>query len=264
MLAAAAERLGPGYKPSGNLQAIIANALGGVQKGIANAVKAQTMITTGVALSAQAMPVWGQIAAGLTTLATNLLGGACASKIQGIVQERLKELNAYGETRQAALMSALTDAYNYSQATGRLLAGSNQPLNLETRDFADVFQLRSRIISPKISFNGLGSLPFECNTGPVRKKMADAVEAAKRAIDDTIDPVLGKTKEDGFRAFMAKLTAIQLRWNTPEFYPMARKYDGAPEKDFSTAADQAAKTKKTALIVGGGAAAALLALVAAR
>lgn len=267
MVMAARERLGPGYKPSSSLQMIIANGAEGAKKAIADVAKTQAMTQLGVMLSIQAMPVWGQVTAGLMVLGQKIFGAKCANKVKDIVNDRIAGLTAYAEAKNKELEAAATEAANYVSGTARIMAGSKQPLKLDQRDFMEVAFVPPPMRPLLITIDGLGSiLPWECNTSSTRKQMDDAVAAAKEALSETVDPIVAETKKDGFRAFMAKVMAIQLRWNTPEFYPFAVAFDGAPKDGLVAASSEAAPAtkSKTALIVGGGAAAALLALVAAR
>jgi hypothetical protein len=268
MVMAARERLGPGYKPSSSLQAIIANGADGAKKAIADVAKTQAMTQLGVMLSIQAMPVWGQVTAGLLVLGQKIFGAKCANKVKDIVNDRIAGLTAYAEAKNKELEAAATEAANYVAGTARVLAGSKQPLSLDQRDFMTVAFVPPPMRPLLITVDGLGSIiPWECNTASTRQQMDKAVREAQKAISETVDPIVAETKKDGFRAFMAKVMAIQLRWNTPEFYPFAVTFDGAPKDGLSTASSEAtapATKSKTALIVGGGAAAALLALVAAR
>jgi len=263
---AAIERLGPGYRPSSDLQSVIARGMGGAEKAIKSVAQTQAMTQLGVGLGIAAMPVWGQVTAGVLVVAQKVFGGKCQSKIAGIVKTRTDELQAYGQARMQALEAATKEAADYVAGTARTMAGSKQPLGLDNRDFSEVFAIRSRFVVPLVDFSkieGLGGLnPFECDTAATRRKMDQAVKEAKQMINDAVDPVIEETRKPGFRAFLAKIMAIQLRWNTPEFYPFAVAFDGAPKDGLPTAASGA--KSKTALIVGGGAAAALLALVAAR
>ena len=263
---AAIERLGPGYRPSSDLQSVIARGMGGAEKAIKSVAQTQAMTQLGVGLGIAAMPVWGQVTAGVLVVAQKVFGGKCANKIAGIVKARTDELQAYGQARMQALEAATKEAADYVAGTARTLAGSKQSLSLDQRDFRSVHFVPAPLRPLLITIDGdrglSGINPFECETAATKRNMDKAVQEAKRMIKDAVDPVIEETRTPGFRAFMAKIMAIHLRWNTPEFYPFAVAFDGAPKDGLPTAASGA--KSKTALIVGGGAAAALLALVAAR
>ncbi|NEN87963.1 MAG: hypothetical protein F6K48_03175 [Okeania sp. SIO3H1] len=194
-----------------------------------DAVK-KSAITTAVAqagltLAINLVPIAGPI---LSAAAGEILGRHAKryqNKLKEYGENKMKELQAYVERRQAALNKALSDAYVVAYKRAVPLALSFQPLEFTESEKDEVINMETF----GQAFGGLGFIKKLTGKDAYEKGKAEIDRTVKRVrgeIDSMVDPIMAKIKQPGFVSVLTKTLAVEVR-NNPTFLKLARQL-GAP------------------------------------
>lgn len=168
------------------------------------------------------VPVVGQALSAVVSV-VNLIGSdRYEDKTKDMIAKKQKELKDFIAKKQRELNSALDEAYQVSYRDAVNMALSNQPLKFDEHTIED-------FLNPHSGFNGLGivdKLTGRDAYSKARDKMGAVVAEAKSKIAASVDPMIHRVKQAGFRALLSKQIAIQVR-SMPDFARMAGTV-GAP------------------------------------
>lgn len=164
------------------------------------------------------VPVVGQALSAVVGV-INLIGSdRYEDKTKDMIAKKQKELKDFVAKKQRELNEALDEAYRVSYSNAVRMALSNQPLRFDEHTIDD-------FLNPHSGFNGLGIIDKVTGRDAysrARDKMGEVVAEAKRKIAASVDPMIHKVKQPGFRALLSKQIAMQVR-AMPDFAKMAEE-----------------------------------------
>jgi len=204
-----------------------------MEKAVKQAAIEGAVLNMGMQLALNAIPVVGNAISSLAGAITSYTSSKYKKRLENHVKKKQAELKAWIKKKQGEYNRALDAAYQKAYKDAAPLAVSNQPLKVAEEKLEN-------ILNPLTSINGLNGLDglgfwSKMSGHDMWTEGRDRVNAMmaqkKKELTQFFDPMIAKSKEEGFRVLLAKKIAIEIR-KSPQFIAIARSLGVPPPSHF--------------------------------